>query len=92
MSELAQGNMGKDSSNCLGCSKKFSKSDTSVQCAVCGLWQHTQCADISKEVFDFLDKQMHHTGVTWACRPCSTFAQGMNHRLKQIADEMKEVK
>jgi hypothetical protein len=28
----------------------------------------------------------------WACRPCSTYAAGMNHRLKQIEDDLKEVK
>jgi hypothetical protein len=85
--------MGKDSSNCLGCSKKFTKSDTSVQCTVCGLWSHTICANVSAEVFEMLDRQKRDTGITyWACRPCTTFAQGMNHRLRQIAEELKEVK
>jgi hypothetical protein len=85
--------MGKDSSTCLGCSKKFTKSDTSVQCAVCGLWTHTTCADITKEVFDLLDKQRQLTGKQfWACRPCSTYAAGMNHRLRQIDDEIKDLK
>jgi hypothetical protein len=85
--------MGKDSSICLGCSKKFSKSDTSVQCTVCGLWIHKICANMSDEVFDLLEKQKKENGITyWACRPCTTFAQGMNHRLKQIAEELEEVK
>jgi hypothetical protein len=44
-------------------------------------------------VFDLLDKQMKLTGKQfWACRPCSTYATGMNHRLKQIEDDIKEVK
>jgi hypothetical protein len=84
--------MGKDSS-CLGCSKKFTKNDAAVQCTVCGLWIHKQCADISNEVFDFLDRQKKETGrAYWGCKPCSTYAEGMNHRLKQIEDELKEVK
>jgi hypothetical protein len=84
--------MGKDSS-CLGCSKKFTKNDAAVQCTVCGLWIHKQCADISNEVFDFLDRQKKETGrAYWGCKPCSTYAEGMNHRLKQIEDELKVVK
>jgi hypothetical protein len=72
---------------------RSSKSDASVQCAVCGLWTHTACADITKEVFELLDKQRQLTGKQfWACRPCSTYAAGMNHRLRQIDDDIKELK
>jgi putative protein kinase ArgK-like GTPase of G3E family len=84
--------MGKETS-CLGCAKKFTKSDASVQCTVCGLWIHCVCADMSADVFDLIDKQKRDTGVTyWVCRSCTMYAQGMNHRLKQIEDELKEVK
>jgi hypothetical protein len=83
--------MGKDL--CLGCSKKFTKNDTAIQCTVCGLWIHKLCANMSDEVFDLLDKQKRESGITyWACRPCTTFAQGMNHRLKQIDNDIKELK
>jgi hypothetical protein len=48
---------------------------------------------MSDEVFDMLERQKKENGITyWACRPCTTFAQGMNHRLKQIAEELEEVK
>jgi hypothetical protein len=84
--------MGKENI-CLGCSKKFTKSDACVQCTVCGLWIHKQCADISNDVFEFLDRQKKETGKAyWACRPCTSYAEGMNHRMKQIEDELKEVK
>jgi hypothetical protein len=54
----------------------------SAHCTVCGPWIHKQCADISNEVFDFFDRQKKET----------TYAEGMNHRLKQIEDDLKEVK
>jgi DNA-binding transcriptional MerR regulator len=45
------------------------------------------------EVFELLDKQKKESAITyWACRPCTVFAQGMNHRLKQIDDDIKELK
>jgi uncharacterized protein YehS (DUF1456 family) len=85
--------MGKDANTCLGCSKKFTKNDYSIQCTVCGLWIHKVCADISDDVFEFLDKLKKDTGVTyWACKPCTKYAQGMNHRMKEIEEDLKEVK
>jgi hypothetical protein len=87
------GKMGKDSNVCLGCSKKFTKSDASIQCTVCGLWIHKVCANMSDEVFELLEKQKKESGITyWACRPCTVYAQGMNHRLRQIENDLKEVK
>jgi hypothetical protein len=57
------------------------------------LWIHKTCADISDDVFDFLDKQKKETGVTyWACKPCTKYAQGMNHRMREIEEDLKEVK
>jgi hypothetical protein len=85
--------MGREDVNCMGCSKKFTKSDCSVQCTVCGLWIHKGCADISDEVFNLLDKMKKETGsMYWACKPCTRYAQGMNHRLKEIEEDLKEVK
>jgi hypothetical protein len=85
--------MGRDANVCLGCSKKFTKNECSVQCTVCGLWIHQVCANMSTEVFELLEKQKKESGITyWACRPCTVYAQGMNHRLKQMAEDIKEVK
>ena len=78
---------------CLGCSKKFSTKDTCILCTVCGLWIHKSCSGVTDELFDFLDKQHQATGVAyWACRPCTVYAQGMNHRMRSIEEDLKEVK
>ena len=78
---------------CLGCSKKFTTKDACILCTVCGLWIHKSCAGVTDEIFDFLDKQMQATGVAyWACRPCTVYAQGMNHRMRGIEENIKEVK
>jgi hypothetical protein len=48
---------------------------------------------MSDEVFQLLEKQKKESGITyWACRPCTVFAQGMNHRLRQIDEDIKELK
>lgn len=78
---------------CLGCSKKFTSKEASVQCTVCGLWIHKVCAGLTDELFDFLDKQFSATGTAyWACKPCTVYAQGMNHRLRGIESDLAAVK
>ena len=79
-------------STCLGCSKKFTAKCSSVLCTVCGLWIHKGCAGMTDDIFDFLDKQLQATEMAyWACKPCTVYAQGMNHRMRGIEEEIKEV-
>jgi hypothetical protein len=60
---------------------------------VCGLWIHKTCANISDEGFKFLEEQVKNTGMAfWACRACTAYANGMNHRLKDIEAKIDKVK
>jgi hypothetical protein len=77
--------------DCLGCGQKFKRSDTAVLCTVCGLWAHKKCLGISDEFFKFLAEQYKATGKGyWACRACSNYAEGMNHRLREIQQTAEE--
>ena len=85
--------MPKDTTICLACGKKFTKTEASVQCTVCGLWAHKTCIGMSDEIFNFINTQFKQTGTAyWACRSCTAFAQGMNHRVKQLEEEMEEIR
>ena len=78
---------------CLACGKKFCKTDYSLQCTVCGLWAHKTCVGMTDELFNMIDLQLKQTGKTyWACRSCTAYAEGMNHRVRQIEEELAEVK
>ncbi len=55
--------MGKDDV-CLGCSKKFNKSESCVKCNICGLWSHKQCAGLTDELFKMMEAQIKVTGNT----------------------------
>ena len=80
-----------DKETCLGCSKKFNKSEYSLQCTVCGLWIHKTCAGISDDGYKFVSEQLKTTGMAyWACRPCTSYAINMNHRLKTMEDKMNK--
>lgn len=81
----------KDTSTCLACGKKLG-SGYSVQCAVCGLWIHKTCGNISDEGLRFLEEQMKNTGKAWwACRSCTAYACGMNHRMQEIEKKLEDV-
>jgi hypothetical protein len=83
----------KEASTGLACSKKFAKADFSVQCTVCGLWIHKSCGNISDEGFKYLDEQFKNTGTAyWACRACTQYAKMMNHKMREIENELGRVK
>jgi hypothetical protein len=82
----------KEAATCLGCSKKFNKSDYCLQCTVCGLWIHKTCSGISDEGFKFVNDTFNATGMAyWACRPCTAYAKNMNHRMKMMEDKLMAV-
>jgi hypothetical protein len=82
----------KETQSCLGCGKKFNKSDYSLQCTVCALWIHKTCSGISDEGFKFVNEQLQSTGMAyWACRPCTSYAMNMNHRLKQVEERVEKI-
>jgi hypothetical protein len=78
-------------STCLACSKKFNKSEYSLQCTVCGLWVHKTCSGISDDGYKFVSEQLQLTGIGyWACRACAAYAVNMNRRLKQMEDKIEQ--
>ncbi len=82
-----------ESAVCLGCSKKFKQSEYSLQCTICGLWIHKTCSGITDELYNLIDLQLQQTGRTyWACRPCTVYSQGLTHRMKEIENQLTEVK
>lgn len=79
------------STDCLSCGQKFKQKDPGVKCAICGLWSHVPCSGLSAEFFKCILEQFKATGrAYWACRSCNTYAEKMNHRLKEIEDKATE--
>jgi hypothetical protein len=72
---------------CLGFRKQSKNSEVSVHCLVCGLPGVSKSALASLN--DFLkcleESKKKNTGMTyWVCRPCTAYAQGVNHRMKEM--------
>ena len=63
-----------------------------MQCTVCGLWAHKTCSGVTDEIFTLIDLQKKATGKSyWACRPCTVYPEGMNHRMRQIEEKIERV-
>ena len=76
---------------CLGCGQKFKQKDASVKCTVCGLWSHKTCSGLTNEHFKCIAEQFKATGrAYWACRSCNSYAEGMNHRLREVEEQSRE--
>jgi hypothetical protein len=83
----------KQKDTCLACNKAFTKTDSCIQCTLCGLWiHHKPCSTISDEGFKFLSEQLQATGhAYWACRSCISYSQGITQRVREIEKKLDEV-
>jgi hypothetical protein len=82
--------MGKEN-DCLGCGVKFKQKDACVQCNICGLWSHRTCSGLTLEFFNCMAEQIKATGSSyWACRACKKYAEGMNHRIREVHEKAQE--
>jgi hypothetical protein len=53
---------------------------------------HKTCSGLSDEGFKYVQDQLQTTGLAyWACRACTSYAMGMNHRLKMIEENVEKV-
>jgi hypothetical protein len=83
----------KQKDTCLACNKAFTKSDASIQCAICALWiHHKPCSSISDDGFKFLSEQVQATGSAyWACRSCLAYSQGITQRVRDMEKKLEGV-
>ncbi len=45
-----------------------------------------------RRILKFLEEQKKNTGLAyWACRPCTVYAQGINHRLREMEKRLDSV-
>ena len=81
---------------CLGCGKECTGQQYSVQCTLCVLWCHKECAGISDAFFKNLELQIKEMGTAfWACRSCvsfaNTFGAKVNEKLKQMDKRVNDL-
>ena len=77
---------------CVGCKKKFTKSDYCVICGTCTYWYHKSCAGISDDIYKCIETYYKDNNCTfWNCMPCSTYARGITARKREIEGRLESV-
>src|SRR5664279_1106326 len=75
----------KDESLCVNCSKVVKEG---IQCDICDLWWHANCAGIKSELCDYLgaNQQLH-----WYCTNCNSGVGKMLKEVIKMQDQLKAV-
>ena len=56
---------------CIGCRQHVKIIDKAVQCSLCGLWIHKDCASMEDELFKYLVDEFSLRGsIEWKCDSC----------------------
>ncbi len=77
---------------CVGCKKKFTKTDYCVICGMCAYWYHKTCAGISDEVYKCIDNHCKDGNPTfWNCTPCSSYARGITARMRELEGRVETI-
>jgi hypothetical protein len=78
--------------NCVGCKKKFTKSDYCVICGMCNYWYHKTCAGISDDVYRCIEAYCKDNPNTfWNCMPCSAYAKAMTAKMRELEGRLETV-
>ena len=76
---------------CVGCKKKFTKSDYSVMCGMCSYWYHKSCAGISDEVYKCIEIHCKDNPTFWNCTPCTSYARGIMAKSRELEGRIESL-
>ena len=87
-----KGTMSEDEFNeCIICKKKVANLQPAVNCEICEFWFHIACADIPKEVYDFLVKDETGEQFHWNCSACNRGYKNMKKSMDQLANRQTNI-
>jgi hypothetical protein len=77
---------------CIRCKNNVAKNSKSVRCGTCLYWVHTECENISAELYNVLAHPEKFGGlVTWTCDSCVAGNARIEQVVKAYAEKMKNV-
>ena len=90
-----KGSMAKINEDCGKCDVIVEDTDEAVVCDICQSWFHRECGQISKELFDAIDKfgAKGSKEIPWQCKICRKVATGLiaeMNLLKQKHDKLEK--
>ena len=77
---------------CLRCNQHVKKTEKAVQCALCDLWVHKLCENMSDETFRVLDTQNKEQGQCfWSCKSCHSYALKFDKRMRDVEKRVEKL-
>ena len=77
---------------CIKCDAHVKKNDKAVQCSLCDLWIHVDCAGMKPETYKLIcnlaDDGMDHC---WSCQCCRNAVHNLNKRILDISKRVTTV-
>ena len=81
----------KENSHCVDCGKSVLKSQAGLACDACGFWHHTECEDVSEEVYQFLCDHSDDPSLAWYCRKCVAVSKKLVEATVSISEQQQQV-
>ena len=82
---------GNENSHCVDCGKAVLKSQAGLTCDACGFWHHTECEDVSDEVYEFLCDHSDDTSIAWYCKKCAAASKKLIGLTMSSYDQQHQV-
>jgi hypothetical protein len=78
---------------CLRCRKNVTKNSKSVKCSTCDQWVHSDCEQMSAELFNILANPERYggSGILWNCQSCMASAARLEKLVRNLEGSVKMV-
>ena len=85
-SEAKEKEIDNENDECTECGKKVTKDG--IQCEICDRWNHSKCAGIKAEVYEFISSNVQ---THWFCRNCNESTGKMIKEIKRLQERVENI-
>lgn len=83
--------VGNENCHCVDCGKPVLKSQAGLACDACGFWHHTECEDVSDEVYEFLCDHYDDASLAWYCKKCVAVSKKLIESTVLVSDQQQQM-
>ena len=85
-SEVKEKEIDNEKDECTECGKKVTKDG--IQCEICDKWNHSKCAGIKPEVYEFISSNVQ---THWFCSNCNEGTGKMIKEIKRLQERVENI-
>ena len=81
----------KENTYCVDCGNRVLKAQAGISCDACGFWHHTECEDVSDEVYEFLCDHAEDITLAWYCKKCASASKKLAGMILSMSEQQHQV-